>query len=109
MPQSNSCPTYHNLIGGEWLPAASGETHLNINPADHGDVIGAFPLSGAEDVDRAVAAAKIAFDLWRLVPAPRRAEILFRAADLLVQRKEKFAKDMTREMGKVLAETRGDV
>lgn len=109
MPQSNSCPTYHNLIGSEWLPAASGETTLNINPADHSDVIGAFPSSGAEDVDRAVAAAKIAFGLWRLVPAPRRAEILFRAADLLVQRKEKFAKDMTREMGKVLAETRGDV
>jgi alpha-ketoglutaric semialdehyde dehydrogenase len=109
MPLPNSFPTYHNLIGGEWLPAASGETHLNINPADHSDVIGAFPSSGAEDVDRAVAAARIAFDLWRLVPAPRRAEILFRAADLLVQRKEKFAKDMTREMGKVLAETRGDV
>ncbi len=104
-----SSPTYHNLIGGQWLPAASGETTLNINPADHGDVIGAFPSSGAEDVDRAVSAARIAFDLWRLVPAPRRAEILFRAADLLVQRKEKFAKDMTREMGKVLAETRGDV
>ncbi len=109
MPQPASCPTYHNLIGGEWLPAASGETTLNINPADHGDVIGAFPSSGAEDVARAVAAAKIAFDLWRLVPAPRRAEILFRAADLLVQRKEKFAREMTREMGKVLAETRGDV
>jgi alpha-ketoglutaric semialdehyde dehydrogenase len=109
MPQSTSCPTYQNLIGGEWLPAASGETHLNINPADHSDVIGAFPSSDAEDVDRAVAAAKIAFDLWRLVPAPRRAEILFRTADLLVQRKEKFAQDMTREMGKVLAETRGDV
>jgi alpha-ketoglutaric semialdehyde dehydrogenase len=109
MPVANSYPTYHNLIGGEWLPAASGDNTLNINPADHSDVIGAFPASGAEDVDRAVAAAKIAFDLWRLVPAPRRAEILFRAADLLVQRKEKFAKDMTREMGKVLAETRGDV
>jgi acyl-CoA reductase-like NAD-dependent aldehyde dehydrogenase len=109
MIQSASCPTYHNLIGGEWLPAAGGETTLNVNPADHSDVIGAFPSSGPEDVDRAVAAAGIAFDQWRLIPAPRRAEILFRAADLLVRRKEKFARDMTREMGKVLAETRGDV
>jgi acyl-CoA reductase-like NAD-dependent aldehyde dehydrogenase len=109
MAQPTSRSTYHNLIGGEWLPAAGGETALNVNPADHSDVIGAFPSSGPEDVDRAVAAARIAFDRWRLTPAPRRAEILFRAADLLVQRKEKFARDMTREMGKVLAEARGDV
>ena len=50
-----------------------------------------------------------AYKSWRLVPAPKRAEILYRAAELLVQRKEEFSKDMTREMGKVLAETRGDV
>ncbi|MGA3031697.1 MAG: aldehyde dehydrogenase family protein [Terracidiphilus sp.] len=102
-------PTYHNLIGGQWLPAASGKTILNLNPADHSDVVGAFPSSHAEDVALAVAAAKKAFATWRLVPAPKRAEILFRTAAILVQNKEKFAKDMTREMGKVLAETRGDV
>jgi len=102
-------PTYHNLIGGQWLPAASGKTILNLNPADHSDVVGAFPSSQAEDVALAVAAAKKAFATWRLVPAPKRAEILFRTAAILVQNKEKFAKDMTREMGKVLAETRGDV
>jgi alpha-ketoglutaric semialdehyde dehydrogenase len=102
-------PTYHNLIGGQWLPAAGGETILNLNPADHSDVIGEFPASTAEDVDRAVAAAKKAFATWRLVPAPKRAEILVRAGNILVQNKEKYAREMTREMGKVLAETRGDV
>jgi aldehyde dehydrogenase (NAD+) len=102
-------PTYHNLIGGEWLPAASGKTTLNVNPADHDDIVGAFPSSGAEDVAKAVAAAKKAFATWRLVPAPKRAEILLRAGILLQQHKEQFARDMTREMGKVLAETRGDV
>jgi acyl-CoA reductase-like NAD-dependent aldehyde dehydrogenase len=102
-------PTYHNLIGGQWLPAAGGETILNLNPADHSDVIGVFPASTAEDVDRAVIAAKEAFATWRLVPAPKRAEILVRAGNILVQNKEKFAREMTREMGKVLAETRGDV
>jgi alpha-ketoglutaric semialdehyde dehydrogenase len=101
--------TYQNLIGGQWLPAAGGETILNLNPADHSDVIGSFPSSTAEDVDRAVAAAKKAFASWRLVPAPKRAEILVRAGNILVQDKEKYAREMTREMGKVLAETRGDV
>jgi alpha-ketoglutaric semialdehyde dehydrogenase len=102
-------PTYQNLIGGQWIPAVSGKTILNLNPADHSDVIGAFPSSHAEDVALAVAAAKKAFTTWRLVPAPRRAEILQRAGNNLVQNKEKYARDMTREMGKVLAETRGDV
>src|ERR1700733_11339234 len=102
-------PTYQNLIGGQWVAASSGETILNLNPADHSDVIGAFPSSQAEDVALAVAAAKKAFATWRLVPAPKRAEILFRTAAILVQNKEKFAREMTREMGKVLAETRGDV
>jgi alpha-ketoglutaric semialdehyde dehydrogenase len=102
-------PTYQNLIGGQWLPSKSGKTLLNLNPADHSDVVGEFPASGPEDVDLAVAAAKKAFAAWRLVPAPKRAEILMRAGSLLVERKEQFARDMTREMGKVLAETRGDV
>ncbi len=102
-------PTYHNLIGGEWVPAVRGKTVLNLNPADHSDVIGAFPASQAEDVDHAVDAAKKAFASWRLVPAPKRAEVLVRAGNLLQERKEQYARDMTREMGKVLAETRGDV
>ena len=101
--------TYNNLIGGEFLPSKSGQTFENINPADHSDIVGTFQASNAEDVALAVAAAKKAFVTWRLVPAPKRAEILYRAAQLLVERKEQYAQDMTREMGKVLAETRGDV
>jgi acyl-CoA reductase-like NAD-dependent aldehyde dehydrogenase len=102
-------PTYHNLIGGEWIPAASGKTLLNLNPANQTDVVGAFPSSHVEDVDAAVAAAKKAYATWRLVPAPKRAELLVRTGLLLRERKEQYARDMTREMGKVLAETRGDV
>src|ERR1019366_7406649 len=102
-------PVYQNLIGGQWLPATGGKNILNLNPADHSDVVGAFPSSHTADVDLAVAAAKKAFATWRLVPAPKRAEILVRAGLLLQQRKEQYAHDMTREMGKVLAETRGDV
>jgi len=102
-------PTYHNLIAGQWRPAVSGQTLLNLNPADHSDIVGAFPTSDADDVALAVAAAKKAFSTWRLVPAPKRAEILQRAGLILQQRKEQYARDMTREMGKVLAETRGDV
>jgi aldehyde dehydrogenase (NAD+) len=102
-------PTYLNLIAGHGLPALSGKTILNLNPADHSDIVGEFPASGAEDVGLAVAAAKKAYATWRLVPAPKRAEILVRAGHLLQERKEQYARDMTREMGKVLAETRGDV
>lgn len=101
--------TYQNLIGGEWIPSKSGQTFQNINPADHSDIVGEFPASDAEDVGLAVAAAKKAFVTWRLVPAPKRAEILYRTGELLSQRKEEYARQMTREMGKVLAETRGDV
>src|SRR5580692_4717768 len=104
-----STKVYHNLIGGEWLPSVSGQTLQNINPADHGDIVGIFPASNSEDVALAVAAAKKAFASWRLVPAPKRAEILYRAGQLLSERKEEYARQMTREMGKVLAETRGDV
>ena len=102
-------PTYHNLIGGKWLPSCTGRTILNLNPADHSDVVGVFPSSHAEDVDLAVEAAQRAFAEWRLVPAPKRAEILYRTAYLLSVRKEEYARAMTREMGKVLTETRGDV
>ena len=86
-----------------------GETFENRNPADTRDLVGIFQKSAKADVDAAVAAAKRAFAKWRLVPAPRRAEIVFRAAEILIERKEEYAREMTREMGKVLAETRGDV
>ena len=78
-----SYTTYQNFIGGEWIPARSGKTLLNLNPADHADVVGAFPASDSEDVALAVAAAKKAFATWRLVPAPKRAEILMRAGLVL--------------------------
>src|SRR5215472_10158474 len=100
---------YHNFIDGEWVAATTGETFENRNPADTRDVVGIFQRSAKPDVDAAVDAAKRAFLKWRLVPAPRRAEIIFRAASLLAERKEEYARDMTREMGKVLKETRGDV
>src|SRR6201985_563035 len=99
---------FNNLISGEWVAAKTGKTFLNINPADKNDVIGEFQSSGAEDVDAAVKAAEAAFKTWRLVPAPKRAEILYRTGQLLEQRKEQYAQEMTREMGKVIAETRGD-
>jgi acyl-CoA reductase-like NAD-dependent aldehyde dehydrogenase len=101
--------TYYNYIGGEWTPSLSGETFENINPADTRDCVGRFPVSTKEDVGRAVDAAQSAYDLWRRTPAPRRAEILFRLGEILIKRKERYAKDMTREMGKVLKETGGDV
>ena len=101
--------SFGNLIAGEYVPAASGATFENRNPADNSDLIGRFADSGPEDVARAVNAAREALPRWRALPAPKRGEILFRAAELLGRRKEDFARDMTREMGKVLAETLGDV
>src|SRR5713226_727731 len=101
--------TYQNYIGGRWVPSAGGDWLENINPADTRDVVGRFPLSNEEDVDRAVAAAADAFDHWRRTPAPRRAEILFRLGEILIRNKAAYAADMTREMGKVLKETGGDV
>ena len=100
---------FKNFINGEWVESRGGKAYENRNPANSDELVGMFVSSASEDVDAAVDAANAAYKKWRLVPAPKRAEILFRAAELLVQRKEEYSKDMTREMGKVLAETRGDV
>src|SRR5271168_5439071 len=100
---------YKNFIDGEWVESSTGETFENRNPADTRDLVGIFQKSAKADVDAAVDAAKRAFAKWRLVPAPRRAEMVFRAAEILIGRKEQHATEMTREMGKVLKETRGDV
>jgi acyl-CoA reductase-like NAD-dependent aldehyde dehydrogenase len=102
-------PTYFNFIDGVWTPSVSGKFFENRNPANTDDLIGLFPQSTHADAERAIDAARRAYEHWRLVPAPRRAEILFRAAQLIADRKEALARDMTREMGKVLDETRGDV
>ena len=107
--KSSSTTTYHNLIDGDWRASGSGEVFENRNPARTDDLIGWFQQSTRVDIEAAIAAAARAYLDWRLVPAPRRAELLFRAAQLLVERKEALARDMTREMGKILDETRGDV
>src|SRR2546423_5577557 len=101
--------TYHNFIGGRWAPSKSGQWLENRNPADTRDLIGRFPLSISDDVSAAVSAAVEAFDGWRRMPAPRRAEILFRVGEILIRDKEKYTANMTREMGKVLKEAGGDV
>ena len=109
MPTAAGVTSYSNFIDGEWCRSRSGDTFENRNPADSTDLIGVFQKSDRADVEAALAAATRAYERWRLVPAPKRAEVLFRAAQLIVERKETFARDMTREMGKVLSETRGDV
>ncbi|MBE3598995.1 MAG: aldehyde dehydrogenase family protein [Limnochordaceae bacterium] len=99
---------YPMYIGGRWVESRSGQRFSSINPAT-GEVLGEVAKGGREDAEAAIAAAKEAFDGWRKTPAPRRGEILFRAAELLKERKESIARLMTREMGKVLVEARGDV
>ncbi len=100
---------FKNYINGEWVESAGGRAFEDRNPANNDEVIGIFPDSSDVDVAAAVEAARRAFASWRLVPAPKRAEILFRAAEIIRERKEDLAREMTREMGKVLDETRGDV
>ncbi|GAC1356170.1 MAG: aldehyde dehydrogenase family protein [Herpetosiphon sp.] len=100
---------YQNFIGGEWVDSASGKSYESRNPAQRHEVVGVFQDSNAADIEAAVAAARLAFDSWRLVPAPKRGEILLRAAQLLRERKERYAHEMTREMGKTLTETGGDI
>jgi aldehyde dehydrogenase (NAD+) len=100
--------TFKNYVNGRWEGAKSGAVMESVNPAT-GEVLGLVPQSGPQDVDAAVRAAAASFPAWRRTPAPRRAEILFKAAERMVAHKEELAGLMTREMGKVLAETRGDV
>jgi aldehyde dehydrogenase (NAD+) len=100
---------FRNFIDGSWVDAASGATFENRNPADTEDVIGSFPRSAKADVDRAVEAARGGFESWRATPAPQRGDVLRRVGDIMSARKEEIADAMTREMGKVLEETRGDV
>ncbi|HLV96957.1 MAG TPA: aldehyde dehydrogenase family protein [Candidatus Acidoferrales bacterium] len=109
MATSYALKTYKNFINGEWVESRSGESIENRNPANKDELIGIFPASSPGDVALATQAARDAYKDWRLTPAPKRAEIMFRAAQILIQRKEDFSHDMTREMGKILDETRGDV
>ena len=100
---------FRNFINGKWVDAESGETFENRNPANWSELIGTFPKSGKEDVEHAVEAAVKQRDVWANLPVPERGQILGRAGDIMVERKEELAKLMTKEMGKVLKETKGDV
>jgi acyl-CoA reductase-like NAD-dependent aldehyde dehydrogenase len=101
--------TFKNLIGGEWIAPATGAYFDNRNPAMPDDLIGRFPDSDRRDIDAAVRSAKRGFAIWSRTPPPFRGDVLRRVGDLLVERKDAIADAMSREMGKVLAETRGDV
>lgn len=100
---------FKNNIGGAWVDSESKRTFENRNPAKWDEIIGTFPKSTAKDVEKAVAAAKKALPVWRSVPVPKRGEILGRCGDLMVAQKEVLSQLETREMGKVIKETRGDV
>ena len=100
---------FQNFINGKWVDAKSGQTFENRNPANWDELVGTFPKSSKDDVDEAVRTARSAFEKWRLMPAPKRGDILRTVGDIMVAKKEELARQMTREMGKVLAETRGDV
>lgn len=99
---------FRNFINGEWLDSSGGETFENRNPADNSDLIGIFPSSNKQDVDDAVKSARVAFEKWRLIPAPKRGDVLKVVGDKMLERKDEISFEMTREMGKVFAETKGD-
>src|SRR2546423_10044459 len=101
-------PHLQNYIDGRWTDSASGDAFEDLDPAT-GERIATATKSTKADVDRAVDAARRAADGWRLYPAPKRGEILYRAGEIMLTRKDDLAREMTREMGKVLAEARGDV
>ena len=108
-PEAGAVPTFGNLIDGEWCDSVTGRTFESRNPADTRDVVGRFQASGAADAAAGIRAADMAGPAWRATPAPKRGEILYRLGALMAEHKERLARAMTREMGKVLAESRGDV
>ncbi len=101
--------SYRNFIDGEWVESADRDAFEDRNPADRSEVVGTFQSSAPADVDSAVESARRAMRRWRQVPAPKRAEYLFRMGEILLKRKEEYAREMTREMGKPIREARGDV
>src|SRR4051794_6733190 len=106
---ATTTPAYGNFIGGDWRPAESGRTFESRNPADTREVIATFAASSAADAAAAIRAAEEALPAWRRTPAPKRGEIMYRFGALMTEHKERLSRAMTREMGKVLAEARGDV
>jgi len=107
--EATATPTFRLFIGGEWVESTTGRTFESRNPADTRDLIGHFQSADAADAARAIRAAEVAFQTWRRTPAPKRGEILYAFGALMAEHKERLARAMTREMGKVLAEARGDV
>ncbi|HKJ01320.1 MAG TPA: aldehyde dehydrogenase family protein, partial [Longimicrobiales bacterium] len=101
-------PTVHNYIAGAWTPSRGTETLPVLDPAT-GEELGRTPLSARIDVDEAVKAAAAAFPAWRATPAVERARVLFRLKALLEENKEELARSLTREHGKILPETRGEI
>src|SRR5215212_4418599 len=106
---SNAPKTHQLFIAGEWVDSVSGRTFESLNPADRRDVVGHFQAGTAADTAMAIRAAEMALPRWKATPAPKRGEILYRFGELMAQNKERLSRAMTREMGKVLAEARGDV
>jgi len=100
---------FRNYIGGEWIECKSQQTFPNINPADTDEVIGLFQASAAEDVLEACDTAAKAQPAWAALPAPRRGEYLFKAAEILESRLQQLGEDMTREEGKTLPEAKAEV
>jgi alpha-ketoglutaric semialdehyde dehydrogenase len=101
--------TFRNFIGGEWVSAQSGATFDKRNPADTDEIVATFQKSDADDTREAIAAAKAAQPAWAAMPAPKRGEVLYRAANILESRADQVAREMTREEGKTLPEARGEV
>jgi acyl-CoA reductase-like NAD-dependent aldehyde dehydrogenase len=108
-PGTDGPPVFGNFIGGAWQPSESGRLFASVDPADTRRTIGLFPASTAADAAQAIRAAEMAYPAWRRTPAPKRGEILYAFGALLAKHKERLARAMTEEMGKVLAEARGDV
>ncbi|HRP01914.1 MAG TPA: aldehyde dehydrogenase family protein [Candidatus Kapabacteria bacterium] len=100
---------FKNYINGEWVKANTDSYFQNVSPANNDDIIGEFPDSDLVDVNNAVKIAKEAFKKWKLMPAPKRGDILRKAGDIFTRRKQELARIMTREMGKPTFETEGDV
>lgn len=98
-----------NFIDGQWRDGSGGEVFETINPANKRAIVAVVARSTHEDIDMAVGAAREAYKSWRLMPAPKRGEILFRAAEALIKEKKKLGGLVTREMGKVIAEGLSDV
>ena len=109
MPAAAAPATHRLFIAGRWVDSTTGRTFDSVNPADTRDIVGTFQAGSAADVAMAVRAADDALPAWKATPAPKRGEILYRFGALMAEHKERLARAMTREMGKVLAEARGDV